>query len=311
MDKVTLVTGANGFVGRALLKVLLKDRTRYVVAVDVQDSFAGDPLHPGMNGTYIKGDLSNPGFIAELNERWNFSELVHLAAITSQSTDSKTILQIIELNIKATVFLLEAAKKNRCTFLFPSSGLLYGNQKPPFSVDMPAMPSDFYSMSKMMCEKLIAEFSLKNDIRSVVFRIGVLYGPGQTGGMFIPSIIRTVLDDQPFPMTGGEQYRDFVFIDDCITALDMALSDSKIRGVFNLGYGKSHSMKEVAENVEKLTGKIGLVKLGAIPYRPQESWEYCLDISQTEKVLGWKPLVDIRDGLKATIAYEIERRAHS
>jgi nucleoside-diphosphate-sugar epimerase len=143
----------------------------------------------------------------------------------------------------------------------------------------------------------------------VIFRIGILYGPSQANAMFIPSLVRSLIAKKEFPMTKGEQKRDFVYIDDLVNALERAIDRPEISGMFNIGTGKAPMLKEVALRAEELAGVHGKLKLGAIPYREKESWEYCLDSRKAERELDWHASTTINEGLARTIAWETSTRS--
>ncbi len=302
MGKVTLVTGANGFVGRHLIHRLSQDKERIIVATDVQDALI--PLSEKERLTvYRKGDLSERAVIEQLKEEFRFDCIINLAAVLSQAADMETYFSIMNSNIRATFLLLEIAKSHKARFIFPSTALVYGNQKGPFKEEMLTDPGDFYSLSKLMCEQLIRFYGHKYDVPSVIFRIGILYGPSQTGGMFIPSLVNALLSHREFPMTPGEQTRDFVYIGDFAAAVEKILSDEKISGTFNIGTGNAPTLKAVAQMAEKIAGVENCVRPGAVPYREKESWEYCLDAGKAKSAFGWNAATDIEHGLADTIDY--------
>ena len=302
MGKVILVTGTNGFVGRNLIRRLSQDKERTIVATDVQDSLI--PLSDERQFiVYRKGDLSERDVVDKLKQEFRFDCIINLAAVLSQAADMETYFSIMNSNIRATFLLLEMAKSHKARFIFPSTALVYGSQKGPFREEMLTDPGDFYSLSKLMCEQLIRFYGHKYDVPSVIFRIGILYGPSQTGGMFIPSMINALLSGKEFPMTPGEQTRDFVYIEDFVEAVNRVLADDTITGTFNIGSGKAPTLKETAQMAEKITGAGNLIRIGAVPYREKESGEYCLDADKAREAFGWSAATDIEHGLANTIDY--------
>jgi nucleoside-diphosphate-sugar epimerase len=309
MDMMILITGANGFVGRHMIYHLSQIKHLKITAIDVHDS-----LIPVKNSNpaiveYMTGDLSEKEIVNRLQNERHFDCIIHLAAIISQSADANTYLAIMNSNIQATFLLLEMAKEHKARFIFPSTALVYGNQKGPFREDMLPDPGDFYSLSKQMSEQLIRFYGNRYDVPSVIFRIGILYGPSQANKMFIPSLVGSLLSKEDFPMTKGEQMRDFVYIDDLVDAVKIVLSRPEIAGIYNIGTGDAPMLKEVALKAEELTGVRNKLKLGAIPYREKESWEYCLDSSKALRDLQWRASTAIADGLAKTIEYERSARA--
>jgi len=214
-----------------------------------------------------------------------------------------TYYSIINSNVRATFLLCEAAFNQKARFIFPSTGLIYGNQTGPFKEDMLPDPKDFYSLSKLMCEQIIKFFSTNYQLKATIFRIGILYGPSQSNSMFIPSLVKALVDKKEFAMTKGEQKRDFIYIRDFVSLIERVIVDENVCGLFNIGSKKSVKLIEVAEIAEKLTQSFGLIKPGAIQYRPNESMEYFLDTTKAEKLLNWHATTNILEGLKKTIEY--------
>jgi nucleoside-diphosphate-sugar epimerase len=309
MDKMTvLVTGANGFVGRNLLHRLCANPAFDVVATDIHGEWAPFSETTKQPRFYVSGDASSRGFVSTLMDRFHFDSIIHLAAVISQTPDMDTYFSIINSNVRATFLLCEAAHIQRARFLFPSTGLIYGNQQGPFKEDMLPDPRDFYSLSKLMCEQIIRFFAASYQVQAVIFRIGILYGPSQANAMFIPSMVRSLLAGKEFPMTKGEQKRDFVFIQDFVTTLESLLLKKDVSGLFNIGSGSAEKLIDVAATAETLTGRSGLVRPGTVPYRPNESWEYCLNAKKAENMLGWRVATSVTEGLKQTIEYEKTRK---
>ena len=309
MDTMILITGANGFVGRHMIYHLSQHAQNKIIAVDVHDSLIPFKNSNPAIAEYVSGDLSDGEFVSQLQNKRHFDCIIHLAAIISQSADANTYFAIMNSNIKATFLLLEIARAHKSRFIFPSTALVYGNQKGPFREDMLPDPGDFYSLSKQICEQLIRFYGNRYDVPSVIFRIGILYGPSQANKMFIPSLVGALLAQEDFPMTKGEQVRDFVYIDDLIDAVKIVLLRTDIAGTYNIGTGEAPMLKDVALRAEEITGVRNKLKLGAIPYREKESWEYCLDSSKALRDLRWRASTSIAAGLATTIEHERSARA--
>jgi len=310
MDKVILVTGANGFVGRHVIQRLAQDVQLKIVATDIHENMVS--LSDQTRGViYVSGDVSSKAFVDSLAATHHFDSIIHLAAVISQTPDSNTYLSIVNSNVHATFLLLEMAKAHDARFIFPSTALVYGVQECPFREEMVPDPGDFYALSKQMCEQLIRFYTSRYRVASVIFRIGILYGPSQTVKMFIPWIIGSLFAGEEFPMTLGEQKRDFVYIGDLVEALGMVLARPEVTGTYNIGSGSAPSMKDVAALVEELTGIAGKVKIGALPYREREVWDYRLDNSKARETFGWTPGTPLREGLTRTIRYHLSTKQAS
>jgi GDP-4-dehydro-6-deoxy-D-mannose reductase len=125
--------------------------------------------------------------------------------------------------------------------------------------------------------------------------------------MFIPSAIEALVAGREFPMTEGRQVRDFLYVDDCARALQMAL-DGDLAGTYNLASGVRSTMAETGRLAGEVTGGGDQLRPGALPYRPNELWEYFMDIGKLSEALGWRPEVNLKAGLERMAQYEKDKR---
>lgn len=304
MDNVILVTGANGFVGRRVIRRLCTDSSVHVVATDVQENMVrtgrGDPS----NLSYVRGNLSDRRFCEGLVETSSPSCVMHLGGLLSKGDDPDTHQTVFEVNVRGTLNILEAVRERKPRVVFPSTGLIYGNHQSPFREDMEPRPGDFYALSKHLAEQTIVFGGRRYAIPYVILRIAVIYGPGQGGSMFVPALLAALHQSKEFPMTGGEQKRDLVHVDDVAAAFDVARTYAGRSDVFNVSSGQPRTMREVAALAEEIVGVHGKVKPGALPYRDNEVWEYSLDNTKAREHLGWAPGINLHDGLTSTAAGE-------
>jgi len=105
-------------------------------------------------------------------------------------------------------------------------------------------------------------------------------------------------------MTLGEQTRDFVYVADLVEALILASRNTNAHGqIINIGSGVPIKIGDIAQTIEKIIGKRGLVKLGGKPYRKNEVMDYYITTTKAERILGWKAKTSLKEGLNRTIAY--------
>lgn len=299
MGTIVLITGANGFVGGNLIRLLSQSPETTVLATDLQEDFHPAPGTEVDHVEYIAGNLTDPRFVSSLFDGREFTAVIHLAGLLSKREDAETHVRVLDANVKSTTLLLDAMPPTQTRFILASTGLLYGEHDSPFTEDMEVRPNTFYGLSKLMAENAVLYKHYSTGLPYVVFRPGILYGPGQRGTMFIPSIIESVLTKTEFPMTEGNQLRDFVYVGDFTDALVRAIYSLEI-GIFNIGTGNARPMREVAEMVENIAGVENIVRPGALPYRSREVWQYCLDASAAHKTFGWNARVSLEEGLLRT-----------
>ena len=298
MGKIVLITGAHGFLGRALVNRLLNRPGMHIVAVDL----AGSSAFSGLSGiSYHSGNLNDAAFIEALKKEYRFDVIIHLAGVLSKGDSPEEHQELFDSNCRSTLKVLDLARSCGAAFVFPSTGLVYGDQKKPFSETMVPQPGDFYAQTKLICEECITYFAHRYGLRTVIFRPAIIYGPGQCGTMLIPSLVKAMLTDTVYPMTPGEQKRDFVYIGDVVDAFCRAIDNDSVNGVFNVGSGIARTIISVAELIQTLAGKHDLLRPGALQYRHNEVWDYCLDSSKAERELGWKAATEISIGINETL----------
>ena len=144
--------------------------------------------------------------------------------------------------------------------------------------------------------------NFKEGFPAVVVRPSIVYGPGQSDKMFLPLLASRIKSNLSINMTLGEQFRDFIYISDVINIL-LRLSLNQRLGVgeiFNISYGKSYSIKNVATkfaNILKPNGE-DLLNIGAIKYRNKEVMNYFVSNEKAKNLLNWYPQVNLDTGLR-------------
>lgn len=306
--KRILVTGARGFLGTRILELapsLLDARWH---GIDREE-----------------GDLCDPSTAVRLVAEIQPDQVVHLAGMIGQPADAAGRERMRSVNVDATRNLLDALG-SRTTgtgkaprFVLASTGLVYGPQPGPWHEDLPLLASDPYAGSKREAEALVADATSRGAIQGVVLRPALVYGPGQTGGMFMPSLVAALASGREFPMTPGEQRRDYLHVDDLVRAVAAVLSpdrlpvDKNLPWVANAGSGAGTTLLEIAGKAQDLARRLwngtGSVAPGSIPYRPDESWDYRLDCTRLREATGWAPRIGLEDGIRQCLEAARERLA--
>src|SRR5262249_38179665 len=139
---------------------------------------------------------------------------------------------------------------------------------------------------------------------TVVVRPSLVYGPGQNIRFFIPQMIRDLLAGNVFNMTYGEQFRDFIYIDDVVEGLiEIYMHMNKLQGeTVNICYGESIQLKELVLNASLLMESTSQINFGAIPYREREMMSYQVSNAKLRSKTTWKPRITLQEGLLRTIS---------
>ena len=241
----------------------------------------------------------------------NPTTIFHLAANKERSVSFSAFSQGIENNLIASLNIFEAASKleELNTIVVLSTAEEYGNNNCPFVEAMREFPVSAYSFSKVCVTKLCEVVHFLYRIPVVTLRVSLAYGPGQSTDMFLPALIKSLMGNKTFPMTEGEQTRDFIYVNDLVDAIiKIAQSEKLIGHIVNIGSSSSVKLKDVALRVERMLGKSGMVQLGALDYRLGEIMDYVMDTSKINNLLGWFPKVSLEEGLMATINSFLESK---
>ncbi|MDB5103337.1 MAG: epimerase [Fibrobacteres bacterium] len=298
-----LVTGANGFIGKRLVERLCA--AGLSVTATGRRPHAGPALPAGC--AYVEADLSDPADVAELAAHGPYGTILHLAATAVFKDTPETDREMYRSNVTATFNLVELARDQKSRFVFLSSGMVYGDQRGPFKESMATRPGNFYAVSKLMGEEMIRFASQRHGFAHLIFRIAIVYGPGQPEGMFIPSLVQALSAGKDFPMTEGNQIRDFLYIEDCLRAIHLGAT-GEAQGTFNLATGLRTTMREVGETAAAIAGAKEALKPGALPYRQNELWEYYMEIAAITSALGWRPEVGLKQGLERMVQHALSNR---
>jgi nucleoside-diphosphate-sugar epimerase len=240
------------------------------------------------------GDLRDDAALGTLASGLAFDAVVHLAGVLPNNAQRG---EMFATNVGGTSAVLEHFARTGCHVVLFSSGLVYGAQTAPFHERLDCRPRDAYAQSKLAAEALVQAWSRGHDSPVTVLRPSVLYGTGAQRGMLLVSLLSSLRGRAPFAMTAGEQQRDFLHVDDAAIAV-AAVLEQRTTGIFNLATGESCSVRAAAELAASIAGAPELLRIGALPYRPSEVFDYRLDSSALQRATGWHPQITLRAGLE-------------
>ena len=298
-NKRILITGASGFIGRYLVKELSR-RGAFISMFDresIQFSFGNEKF---------VGDLRETKAIDACVQQSNPDIIFHLAASKERSSAVEDFYRAIEINLVGSLNLFSAAAKLKTlnSIVVMGTAEEYGHTHCPFVENAREVPVSVYSFSKLCVTKLCEVLYCTHKLPFVIVRPSLVYGPGQDTDMFLPALIDSLVKDKPFPMTLGAQTRDFIYISDIINALILAVQSKESKGqVINIGSGLLVTIADIALMVGKMLNKVELIQFGKRDYRFGEIKNYFVDNSKAKKLLDWKPMVDLEDGLRRTIDF--------
>lgn len=212
--------------------------------------------------------------------------------------------KVLDAHLGGVMNLVEALdRKALQAFVNIGSSDEYGGAPAPQAEAQREAPISPYSMGKAAATHFLQMLHRSEGFPSVTLRLFLTYGPGQGRSRFLPQIIAGCLENKSFPVSAGEQLRDFCYVDDTVSAIFAAMERKEARGeVVNIGSGQPVSIRKVVETVRDIIGA-GDPRFGQVAYRPGENMALYADISRAQSLLGWKPRTGLEEGIRKTIAW--------
>lgn len=298
-----LITGATGFVGRNLAAALHRRGLR-TFGIGTRPSPDGVPCR------YASVDLLDHRRLRAHLDRLRPTVVFHLGAHVVLERDYATARRTLAVNGTGTLNLLEALRPRAAALrrvVVLSTEEVYGTGPVPYREDQPVHPPSPYSVSKQAAESLALLYHRLYRLPTVVLRLATAYGPHQPAERFIPATIGRALRHQDIRMHSAGGRRDYVFIDDVVTALLAATRRRCAGEVINVGRPDSVPRKELVELILRSTGSRSQVRYGAAADRAGESSDWRSSMAKARRLLGWQPRTTLPAGLRRTVAWYRER----
>jgi UDP-glucose 4-epimerase len=220
--------------------------------------------------------------------------------------------EVVQSNVVGTLNLLEACRGFALhRFVYAGSCAEYGSGRDLTEEMLPA-PTNVYGASKAAAGLLVQTYQRTYGLPTVWLRPFMLYGPMERRGRLVANTILTALSGEDMRMTGGDQERDFIYVDDAVEGFMRATDDAYPQAIgqtINLCSGRGLPIREVVVLLLELMGNPVQAVFGAVPYREGEMWLQSGDNRRAHGLLNWAPQVSLREGLERTIAWCMENRA--
>lgn len=298
--KSLLIIGGAGFIGNHIAKEAL---FRGFLVTVISKNFK--PPSERLEGVdYYSLDISvQDNLFNQLRDKV-FHYVINLGGYIDHSGYFDGGDNVIDVHFNGTKNLVNYINRdNLISFVQIGSSDEYGNNPAPQSEDMRELPISPYSFAKAASTNFLQMLHTTDKFPAVVLRPFLVYGPGQDDKRFIPQIIHGCLNDFEFPVSHGDQLRDFCFISDIVDAIFLSLNNSDIHGeVINIASGDLISIKEIVINIQKIIG-MGRPQFGKISYRVGENMELYADTNKAKNLLKWESKVSLKTGLKKTINF--------
>lgn len=297
--KIT-VFGGGGFIGSAIVDRLLKDGHELKVFEHPRvNPFRQFFSHEKVE--WIKGDLMSVHDITEAIR--GVDAVIHLVSTTLPKSSNDDPIFDVQTNLIASLQILDAmvvAKIPKIIFI-SSGGTVYGNPIVlPINESHPTDPVVSYGITKLAIEKYLMLYKRLHGLKVSILRVANPYGERQrietaqgAVGVFLNNAIRNI----PINIWGnGSVIRDYIYISDVADAFSSALVYEGNESIFNISSCKGTSLNELVENIEEVLGHE--IKVNYLPSRSFDVSESVLDNSLALKHLGWKPQVELKEGLR-------------
>jgi dTDP-glucose 4,6-dehydratase len=296
----SVVTGGAGFLGSHLCELLLANGHRVICMDNLETASLENIDHIRDDDfVFVNHDVMEPISVEE-----SVDLVFHLAAIPSPIDYLRLPLLTLKIGSYGTHNALGLAKWKRARFVLASTSEVYGDPQVHPQPESywgnvnPVGPRGVYDEAKRYSEAMTMAYHRQQGVDTAIGRIFNSYGPRmrRNDGRAIPTFVRQALEDKPLTVFGdGSQTRSFCYVDDMIKGLYL-LAMSKEHTPINLGNPKEFTILELAETVIRVTGSNSEIVFEALPIDDPQTRQP--DITLAKEILGWKPEIELEQGLR-------------
>ena len=324
--KNLLVTGGAGFIGSHLVRLLVNKYPHYrIVNFDLL-TYAGNlenltDVDQAPNYVFVKGDICDASQVRQALETYEIDTILNLAAESHVDRSILDPLAFVRTNVMGTATLLNEARaywKQRTDVMFYhiSTDEVYGSLGAEgfFVETTPYDPRSPYSASKASSDHMVRAYGHTYHIPFLISNCSNNYGPCQFPEKLLPLMIQNVKARKPLPVYGkGENVRDWLWVVDHCTAIDVILHKGTPGETYNIGGNNEWKNLDVVHLLCKLMDEAMSQPAGTaaelitfVTDRPGHDLRYAIDASKLKHELGWEPSMDFEPGLKETIRWYLD-----
>lgn len=329
MKKKILITGGAGFIGSHVVRLFVNKYPDYQIFNLDKLTYAGNlenlkDIEKRSNYNFIKADIVDGELMQEIFEQHRFDAVIHLAAESHVDRSLSNPDEFVLTNVLGTLHLLKSFRdlwkedQSGKLFYHISTDEVYGSLEHGgfFAEETPVDPQSPYSASKASSDHFVKAFANSYKLPTIISRCSNNYGPYQFPEKLIPLMINNVINNKPLPVYGkGENIRDWLYVEDHASAIDVIFHRGKTGEVYNIGgineWKNIDLVKLLCQIMDKkLNRKTGTSEnlITFVKDRPGHDLRYAIDPSKTKTELGWMPEVDFENGLEKTIDWYLNNQ---
>tara|TARA_B110000008_G_scaffold191237_1_gene189984 strand:- start:363 stop:1439 length:1077 start_codon:yes stop_codon:yes gene_type:complete len=330
-EKTILVTGGAGFIGSALVRFIIDHTNHRVVNID-KLSYSGnieslESIKDSKSYFFEKFDICSQNKLSSVFKKYKPDLLIHLAAESHVDRSIDSPNKFIETNIVGTFNLLQQSKsywqslkglkKENFRFLHISTDEVYGDLKASnelFTEETAYKPSSPYSASKASADHLVRSWYRTYGLPILITNCSNNYGPFQFPEKLIPHMILNALNFNKLPVYGnGMQIRDWLYVDDHVSALLKVAFEGKVGETYNIGGNNEIQNIKVVEKICKILDELAPIKnkniasyqdlITFVKDRPGHDLRYAIDSKKIKNELGWEPSENFDSGIYQTVKW--------
>ena len=326
--KTILITGGAGFIGSHVVRrMVTKYPKTQIVNLDVL-TYAGNldnvsDIANEPNYTFVKGDITDVSFIKSLFDNYKFDAVIHLAAESHVDNSIKNPLGFAETNVMGTLNLLEASRnhwkddlKKKC-FYHISTDEVFGSLgiEGAFTEETSYDPRSPYSASKASSDHFVRAYFHTYKLPVILSNCSNNYGPSQYPEKLVPLFIKNIVENKPLPIYGkGENIRDWLYVEDHATAIDLILQQGKIGETYAIGGNNEIRNIDLVQNLIQVTDRLlgrnegaSLSLISYVPDRLGHDYRYAINTTKIQKELNWRPSTSFNEGIEKTINFYLKK----
>ena len=335
--KNILITGGAGFIGSHVVRLFVNKYPDYHIFNLDALTYAGNldnlrDVEKKTNYTFVKGNICDADFLAELFSKYDFTYIIHLAAESHVDRSISNPIEFVMTNVVGTVNLLNAAKNQWLNpelrtpnselrtyrFYHVSTDEVYGalGEEGFFTENTKYDPHSPYSASKASSDHFVRAYHDTYGLPIVISNCSNNYGANHFPEKLIPLAINNIKNKKPIPVYGkGENVRDWLWVEDHARAIDVILHNGKNGETYNIGghneWKNIDLIKLLCRIMDKKLNRAAGESEKLITYvkdRAGHDLRYAIDATKLKNELGWMPSLQFEEGLEKTVDWYLQNQ---